>query len=172
MCWQITARCRDACRRPTGQARRRRIVYAHTHAIRCRRGAWPQAEASLGGLAGLHLAVVKGKLAKGELLWRRQRRCNAGKIIGRSKNGTSGSAWIKALFGVRCPVRRIGGDVQRCCPVSPEVSSFRKNGCRRTCRFSSPAMSATPSWARVRLNSLVRMSSALSMPARPAAPAP
>ena len=111
-------------------------------------------------------------VVKGELLWRRQRRCNAGKIIGRSKNGISGSAWIKALTGVRCPAWRIGGGVQRCCPVSPKVSSLRKNGCRRTCRFSSPAMFGTPSWARVRLNALVRMSSALSMPARPAAPAP
>ena len=124
------------------------------------------------GLAGLRQGIVKGGLAKGELLWQGQCRCNAGKIIGRSKNGISGSAWIKALFGVRCPARRIGGGIQRCCPVSSEVSSFRKNGCRRTCRFSSPAMFGTPSWASVRLNSLVRMSSALSMPARPAAPAP
>ena len=144
----------------------------HIHAIRRRRGARPQAEASLGGLAGLHLAVVKGKLAKGELLWRRQRRCNAGKVIGRRKNGASGSAWIKAFSGTRCPAWRIGGGVQRFCPVPSEVSSLRKSGCRRTCRFSSPAMFGTPSWARVRLNSLVRMSSALSMPARPAAPAP
>ena len=118
------------------------------------------------------LGRASSRNSQGRAVVESQSCCNVGKVIGQSKNGVSGSAWIKALTGVRCPVRRIGGGVQRCCPVSPKVSSLRKNGCRRTCRFSSPAMFATPSWARVRLNSLVRMSSALSMPARPAAPAP
>lgn len=64
MCWQITVRCPDACRRPTGQARRRCIVCVHTYAIRRRRGARLQAEVSLGGLTELRPGIVNGGQAK------------------------------------------------------------------------------------------------------------
>ena len=64
MCWEITAIRPDGCRCPTGQARRRRIVCAHTHAIPI-----PSAAAKAPGhrrrfrwkdLAELYQGIVKG----------------------------------------------------------------------------------------------------------------